>query len=123
MVCVEVSNLLTFTLAANLGAHTSQFGSGEVSCLLRFTLGANSGSQISQFYDGGLILYWSRIRKNVTHTQRTENRQRTEKVITEATLIPWITGLSGPIHKSCSDEILLQYTLKHFLALSYYTEQ
>ncbi len=51
----------------------------KVSCLLRFTSGANSRSHISQFGDGGLILYWSRIRKNVTnprrtHIQRTEDR-------------------------------------------------
>ena len=38
---VEVSCLLRFTPGVNLGAHTSQFGSGEVSCLLRFTLAAN----------------------------------------------------------------------------------
>ena len=53
-----------------------------------------------QFRSGGLILYCSRIRKNVIHRirkksniQRTENRQRTEKAITEATLI--VDGLSG----------------------------
>ena len=50
-----------------------------------------------QFSDGGLILYLSRIRKLVTQPQRTENREQTEKTITEAILIPWIAGLSGPI--------------------------
>ena len=71
----------------------------EVSCLLRFTSAANSEAQISQFRDGGLILCWSRIRKNVTHReQRTENKH-IEKAITEVTLIPWIAGLSGPIFR------------------------
>ena len=47
---------------------------------------------------GGHVLYCSRIRKNVTEkTQRTDREQRTEKAIREATLIPWIAGLSGPI--------------------------
>ena len=36
------------------------------------------------------------LEKNVTHKQRT-HIQRTNKAITEATLIPWIAGLSGPI--------------------------
>ena len=63
----------------------------EVSCLLRFTLAVNSVAHTSKFGDSSHILYWSRIRKNVTHIQRTE------KTITEATLIPWIVGLSGPI--------------------------
>ena len=70
----------------------------EVSCLLRFTLAANLVAHISQFGHSGLILYWSRIRKNVTNPRRT-HIQRTEKAITEATLIPWITRLSGPIYK------------------------
>ena len=102
---VKVSCLLRFTLAANLRAHTSQFRSGEVSfllrftpatnsrvqtsqlwsgkvsCLLRFTLAAISGAHTSQFGDGGLILYWSRIRKFVTYRIRknVENRQRTDR--------------------------------------------
>ena len=63
---------------------------------------------MSQFGDGGLLLYWSRIRKNVTHREQrtyiyTENPQitdkKTEKAITEATLVPWITGLSRPIEE------------------------
>ena len=72
----------------------------EVSCP-----SANSGSHTSQFGSGGLILYWSRIRKFVTYRirkkcniQRTD-RQRREKAITEATLLPyqWNSGWSGPI--------------------------
>ena len=53
-------------------------------------------------HGSGLILYCSRIRKNVTNKQTdrdTEKKQRTENSITEATLIPWIAGLSGPILK------------------------
>ena len=71
----------------------------EASCLLKLTLSANSGSHTSQFGCGGHILYCSRIRKKVTENrkqpdrhQRTD-RQRTEKVITEATLI--VDGSSG----------------------------
>ena len=37
------------------------------------------------------------IRKNITYREQRTDRQRTEKAITEATLILWITGLSGPI--------------------------
>ena len=66
----------------------------KVSCLLRFTPAANAVAHISQFGDGGLILCWSRIRKNVT--QREHTYIHTEKAFTEATLILWITGLSGP---------------------------
>ena len=44
---------------------------------------------------GGLISYCSRIRKNVTEKQR--NKQRTKNSILEATLFPWVAGLSGPI--------------------------
>ena len=95
-VCVEVSCLLTITPAANSVAHTSQFGSGEVTCLLRFTSAANSAAHTLQFGSSSLISYWSRIRKNVTHREQTENRQ-TEKAITETTLIPWIAKLSGLI--------------------------
>ena len=51
----------------------------KVSCLLRFTLGTNLVAKTSQFGDSGLILYWSRIRKNVTHTQRTDREQRTDR--------------------------------------------
>ena len=53
-----------------------------VSCHLKFTPGTNSGSHTLQFGSGGHILYCSRIRKNVT-----ENREQTEKAITEVTLI------------------------------------
>ena len=89
-VCVKVSCLLRFTPAANSGAHTSQFGPGKVSCLLKFTPAANSESHTSQFGSGGHLLYWSKIRKFVTHRQRREKReQRTEKSITEATLLPY----------------------------------
>ena len=71
IVGVKVSYLFRLTLAANLVAHTLKFG------------------------DGGLILCWSRIRKNVTHReQRTENKH-TEKAIAEAHLIPWSAGLGG----------------------------
>ena len=94
---VEVSCLLIFTLGTNSGAHTSQFESDTVSCLLRFTPAANLGSHISQFGDGGLILCWSRIRKNVTHGEQRSENKHTEKVIAEATLILWIAGLSRPI--------------------------
>ena len=71
----------------------------EVSCHLRFTLAANSVAHTSQFSDVGLILCWSRIRKFVTHREHTyrQTDRQTEKAITEATLIPWIAGLSGPI--------------------------
>ena len=68
----------------------------EVSCLLRFTLAANTVAHTSQFDDSSLILCLSRNRKFVTYREHTEHIQ-TEKAITEATLIPWITGLSGPI--------------------------
>ena len=54
----------------------------EVSCLLKFTLAANLGAYTLQFGCGGLVLYCSRIRKFVTYRirkksniQRTENRQ------------------------------------------------
>ena len=67
----------------------------EVSCLLRFTLAANLVAHILQFSDSNLILYWSKIRKNVTHREHTDIQ--TEKAITEATLIPWIARLRGPI--------------------------
>jgi len=58
-----------------------------------------------QFGSGGHVLCCSRIRKNVkyrirkniTYREQRTDRQRTEKAITEATLIPWIAGLSGPI--------------------------
>ena len=39
----------------------------------------------------------ARIRKFARYRERAENTQRTEKVITEATLILWIAGLSEPI--------------------------
>ena len=42
----------------------------EVSCLLRFTLAANSVAHTLQFSDGGLILCWSTIRKNLTHREQ-----------------------------------------------------
>ena len=64
----------------------------EVSCQLRFTLAANSVAHTSQLRDGGL---WSRIRKFITHREHTD--RHTDKAITEATLNPWIAGLSGPI--------------------------
>ena len=44
----------------------------KVSCLLRFTPTTNLVAHTSQFGDGGLILYWSRIKTFVTHTQRTD---------------------------------------------------
>ena len=66
----------------------------KVSCLLRFTLAASSVAHKSPFGDSGLILCWSRIRKFVTHREHTDTQ--TEKAITEATLIQWITRLSGP---------------------------
>ena len=69
----------------------------KVSCLLRFTPTTNLVAHTSQFGDGGLILCWSRIRKFVTYIQRIY--RQTEKAIKEATLIPWIAGLSGPITK------------------------
>ena len=68
----------------------------QVSCLLRFTTATNSVAHTSQFGDSGLILCLSRIRKNVTNPRKTHIR-RIEKAITEATLILWIAGLSGPI--------------------------
>ena len=68
----------------------------EISCVLRFTLAANYGAHTLQFGDGGLILCLSRIRKFVTYPRRT-HREQTEKAITEATLILWITRLSRPI--------------------------
>ena len=52
-----------------------------------------------QFGSGGHILYFSRIRKKVI-----ENREQTEKAISEATLILWIAGLSGQIR--ISSEVL-----------------
>ena len=47
----------------------------EVSCLLRITLATNLVANTSQFGDGGLISYWSRIRKFVTQIQRTYREQ------------------------------------------------
>ena len=86
----------------------------EISCLLRFTPAANSVAHTSQFVDGGLILYWSRIRKFVTYIQRTY--RQTEKAITEATLIPWIAGLSGPIH----EKIRISYLYYYYCYYYYY---
>ena len=58
------------------------------------------------------ILYCSRIRKKVTENreQRIENRvnRQIEKTITEATLIPWIAGLSGPIICNADFAMVLQ---------------
>ena len=43
----------------------------------------------------------------IENRQRTENREQTdrqtEKPITEATLIPWIAGLRGPIDSTFFD--------------------
>ena len=58
----------------------------EVTCHLKFTLGANSGSHTSQFGSGGHILYCSRIRKklkyriikNVTYREQTDREQRNQ---------------------------------------------
>ena len=47
----------------------------EVSCLLRFTLAANLVAHTLQFGDSGLILCWRRIRKFVTYKEPIENRQ------------------------------------------------
>ena len=71
----------------------------KVSCHLRSTPAANLVAHKSKFRDGGLILCWSEIRKFVTHREYTDIQtdRQTEKAITEATLIPWIVGLSGPI--------------------------
>ena len=69
----------------------------KVSCLLRFTPTTNLVAHTSQFGDGGLILCWSRIRKNVTHREQRTKNKHTEKAIAEATLILWIAGLSRPI--------------------------
>ena len=73
----------------------------EVSCLLRFTPAANSGAHTSQFGDGGLILYWSRIRKFITHREQTENREQTDREFNYRghSNPRWIVGLSGPILK------------------------
>ena len=86
----------------------------KVSCILRFTPATNSGAHISQFRDGGLILYWSRIRKNVIYREHTD--RQTEKAITEATLIPWIAGLSGPIH----EKIRISYLYYYYCYYYYY---
>ena len=75
----EVLYILRFTPAANSEAHTLQFGSSEVSCLLRFTPSASLGAHTSQFGSGGLILYCSRIRKNVTHRQNKQTEKREER--------------------------------------------
>ena len=72
----KVSCLLRFTPATNSRAHTSQLWSGEVLCLHRFTLTTNSRAHTSQFGDGGLILYWGRIRKNVTNPERTDRQRK-----------------------------------------------
>ena len=69
----------------------------KVSCLLRFTLAASSVAHKSPFGDSSLILCWSRVRKFVTYREHTD--RQTEKANTEATLIPWIAGFSGPIHE------------------------
>ena len=86
---VEVSCLLRFTLGVNLGA---QFGSGKLLCLLIFTPATNSRAHTSQFGSSGLILCWSRIRKNVTHREQNTENKHTEKAIAEASLIPWMPG-------------------------------
>ena len=39
-------------------------------------MAANSVAHTSQFGDGGFILYWSRIRKNITKPKRTYREQR-----------------------------------------------
>ena len=70
----------------------------EVSCLPKFTLVANLVAHTSQFSDGGLILCWGRIRKFVIYPRRTYIQ--TENLITEAALLLWIAGLSGPILRS-----------------------
>ena len=83
---------------------TSQLHSRSVLiCLLSITLTTKSASHTSQFIMpcGSHILNCSRIRKNVTHREQRTHGQRdrqTENSITDATLIPWITGLSGPIY-------------------------
>ena len=71
----EVSCLLRFPPGVNSGACTSQFVSGKVLCLLIFTPTANSVAHTLQFGDSGLILYWSRIRKFVTHREHTYGEQ------------------------------------------------
>ena len=72
----------------------------EVSCPLRFTPATNSLAHTSQLRDGGLILYLSRIRIFVTYPRRT-HREHTDNSIIEATLIPWIAGLSRPTNIYC----------------------
>ena len=82
----------------------------EESCLLRFTLAANSGSHTSQFGSCGLILYCSRIRKyvtyrirkNATYIQRTyrEQKDREQRNQLQRPLYcgnRWNAGLSGSI--------------------------
>ena len=86
-------------------------------CLLNLTLNEKLSLHLLQFVLKDHVSFdslWPQIRE---HTYRnsvmaalyyaevelekcnkpTENIQRTEKAITEATLIPWIAGLSGPI--------------------------
>ena len=46
----------------------------KVSCLLRFSPAANLGAHTLQFGDGSLILCWSRIRKFVTHREHTDRQ-------------------------------------------------
>ena len=95
------------------------FGGLLLICLLNLTLNKKSSSHSLQFvskyhvfldslraqireytYHNSVTaaLYYAgvELEKNVTYTQRTENKH-TEKAIAEATLIPWIAGLSGPI--------------------------
>ena len=50
----------------------------KVSCLLRFTLAANSGAHVSQFRDGSLISCWSRIRKFVTYREHIDRQTHRE---------------------------------------------
>ena len=84
----------------------------KVSCLLRFTLAASSVAHKSPFGDSGLILCWSRIRKFVTYREYTD--RQTEKAIREATPIPWIAGLSGPIHEKIRISYLYYYNCYYY---------
>ena len=64
----------------------------QVSCLLRFTPAANLVAHTLQFGDDGLILCWSRIRKSVTHREHTD-REFNYRGHSNPRLI---IGLSGP---------------------------
>ena len=63
---------------------------------------------------GGLILYCSRIRKNVTCREQTDREQRTEKQITEATLIQMDRRVKWANTLFCGDKVIQRVIVFYF---------